>query len=83
MVEPDGRSTSSLFESSTMLNRFGLAQDDAVDADEPEEAPAGTTKLSTALEEAPVPKMGNLVMNRIDIAKPRWRASAGRLPMTF
>ena len=36
------RSTSSLFDTSTMLNRFGLAQDDAVDADEPEEAPAGS-----------------------------------------
>ena len=55
------RSTSSLFESSTMLNRFGLAQDDAVDADEPEEAPAeATTSSSTA---------------RKRLRRPRWAAS--------
>ena len=66
------RSTSSLFESSTMLNRFGLAQDDAVDANEPEEAPAGSDdELVDGSKEAPVPKMGSFeVMNRtIDIAQ--------------
>ena len=66
------RSTSSLFESSMMLNRVGLGQDDAADADEPEEAPPGSDdELVDSSKEAPVPKMGSFeVMNRtIDIAQ--------------
>jgi NTE family protein len=58
------RSTSSLFESTTMLNRFGLAADDA-DGDSSED------ELIDSAKEEPVPKMGSFeVMNRtIDIAQ--------------
>ncbi|OBA98964.1 esterase [Mycobacteriaceae bacterium 1482268.1] len=64
------RSTSSLFESSTMLNRFGIA---AEDADGEEVAPVDTNddELVDTAKEAAVPKMGSFeVMNRtIDIAQ--------------
>ena len=69
------RSTSSLFESGTMLNRFGLAQDDTDDPDdagEADEAPADSdNELVDSSKEASVPKMGSFeVMNRtIDIAQ--------------
>ena len=60
------RSTSSLFESSTVLNRFGLAVDDGEEAE-----PVGDDELADASREASVPKMGSFeVMNRtIDIAQ--------------
>jgi NTE family protein len=64
------RSTSSLFESSTMLNRFGLVQDDV---DEPGVDPESEAddELVDSGKEAPVPRMGSFeVMNRtIDIAQ--------------
>ena len=66
------RSTSSLFESNTMLNRFGLAQDDAEDADQADEASADSDdELVDSSKEAAVPKLGSFeVMNRtIDIAQ--------------
>lgn len=66
------RSTSSLFESSTMLNRFGLAQDDS-DADGVELAAVSDSddQLVDSAKEVPVPKLGSFeVMNRtIDIAQ--------------
>ncbi len=60
------RSTSSLFESSTMLNRFGLAPDDGEEGD-----PVGEDEGIDNSKEASVPKMGSFeVMNRtIDIAQ--------------
>jgi NTE family protein len=63
------RSTSSLFESSTMLNRFGLAQED-VEGAEPLEADSDDELVDSA-KESPVPKLGSFeVMNRtIDIAQ--------------
>ena len=64
------RSTSSLFESSTMLNRFGLVQDDG---DEPGVDPESEAddELVDSSKEASVPRMGSFeVMNRtIDIAQ--------------
>ncbi len=64
------RSTSSLFESSTMLNRFGLVQEDG---DEPGEEPESDAddELVDSAKETPVPQMGSFeVMNRtIDIAQ--------------
>ena len=64
------RSTSSLFESSTMLNRFGLVQDDG---DEPGVDPESEAddELVDSGKEASVPRMGSFeVMNRtIDIAQ--------------
>jgi NTE family protein len=64
------RSTSSLFESSTMLNRFGLVQDDTDDAQADAE-PASDDELVDSSKEAAVPKLGSFeVMNRtIDIAQ--------------
>ena len=64
------RSTSSLFESSTMLNRFGLAQEDGDDV-EPEPDSDNADELVDGAKEASVPKMGSFeVMNRtIDIAQ--------------
>jgi NTE family protein len=65
------RSTSSLFESSTMLNRFGPASDDAVDDAEPVSESDSDDELVDSGREAAVPKMGSFeVMNRtIDIAQ--------------
>jgi NTE family protein len=65
------RSTSSLFESSTMLNRFGLASDDADDDAEPVSESDSDDELVDSGREAAVPKMGSFeVMNRtIDIAQ--------------
>ncbi|OBK79486.1 patatin-like phospholipase family protein [Mycobacterium sp. 1274761.0] len=62
------RSTSSLFESGTMLNRFGAAADEG-DADEPTDS--SDDELVDGTKEAAVPKMGSFeVMNRtIDIAQ--------------
>jgi NTE family protein len=64
------RSTSSLFESSTMLNRFGLVQDEGDEPGEDAESEADDELVDSA-KEAPVPKMGGFeVMNRtIDIAQ--------------
>ena len=64
------RSTSSLFESSTMLNRFGLVQDDGDEADVDPESEADD-ELVDSSKEASVPRMGSFeVMNRtIDIAQ--------------
>jgi NTE family protein len=61
------RSTSSLFESSTMLNRFGAVQDEDDDG-EPSDS---DDELVDSAKEEPVPKMGGFeVMNRtIDIAQ--------------
>ena len=63
------RSTSSLFESSTMLNRFGLVTDDA-DGVDPMESDSDDELVDSG-KESPVPKMGSFeVMNRtIDIAQ--------------
>jgi NTE family protein len=60
------RSTSSLFESSTMLSRFGAAQDEGDEAE-----PVGDDDLVEDARETSVPKMGSFeVMNRtIDIAQ--------------
>ena len=60
------RSTSSLFESSTMLSRFGATQDEGDEAE-----PVGDDDLVDDAREASVPKMGSFeVMNRtIDIAQ--------------
>jgi NTE family protein len=65
------RSTSSLFESSTMLNRFGLASDDADDDAEPDRQTDSDDELVDSGKEAAVPRMGSFeVMNRtIDIAQ--------------
>jgi NTE family protein len=65
------RSTSSLFESSTMLNRFGPASDDADDDAEPVSESDRDDELVDSGREAAVPKMGSFeVMNRtIDIAQ--------------
>jgi NTE family protein len=70
------RSTSSLFESGTMLNRFGLVQDDAdgaadLDDAEPVSESDSDDELVDGGKETPVPKMGSFeVMNRtIDIAQ--------------
>jgi NTE family protein len=67
------RSTSSLFESSTMLNRFGLAQDDTdgVDGAEPAVESDSDDELVDSGKGTPVPKLGSFeVMNRtIDIAQ--------------
>jgi NTE family protein len=64
------RSTSSLFESSTMLNRFGLAPDEADDAESVSESDSDEELVDSA-KETPVPKLGSFeVMNRtIDIAQ--------------
>ncbi len=64
------RSTSSLFESGTMLNRFGVAPDEAADA-EPVNESDSDDELVDSGKESPVPKMGSFeVMNRtIDIAQ--------------
>ncbi|WNG91884.1 patatin-like phospholipase family protein [Mycobacterium sp. ITM-2016-00318] len=64
------RSTSSLFESSTMLNRFGLAPDEADDAESVIESDSDEELVDSA-KETPVPKLGSFeVMNRtIDIAQ--------------
>jgi NTE family protein len=64
------RSTSSLFESSTMLNRFGLAPDEADEADSAIESDSDEELVDSA-KETPVPKLGSFeVMNRtIDIAQ--------------
>src|SRR6185312_13525819 len=66
------RSTSSLFESSTMLNRFGLAQDDADGADGLEAVESDSDdELVDSGKGSPVPRLGSFeVMNRtIDIAQ--------------
>ncbi len=65
------RSTSSLFESNTMLNRFGLAGDDAEDADQTDTGTDSDDELVDSSKEAAVPKLGSFeVMNRtIDIAQ--------------
>jgi NTE family protein len=65
------RSTSSLFESSTMLNRFGLASDDAGDDTERDRQTDSDEELVDSGKEAAVPRMGSFeVMNRtIDIAQ--------------
>jgi NTE family protein len=65
------RSTSSLFESSTMLNRFGPASDDADDDAEPDRQTDSDDELVDSGKEAAVPRMGSFeVMNRtIDIAQ--------------
>ena len=64
------RSTSSLFESSTMLNRFGLVQDDGDDPGVDPESEADDELVDSG-KEASVPRMGSFeVMNRtIDIAQ--------------
>lgn len=64
------RSTSSLFESSTLLNRFGLAQEDGEES-EPDPEADTVGELVDGTKEASVPKMGSFeVMNRtIDIAQ--------------
>ena len=64
------RSTSSLFESSTMLNRFGLAQEDA-DAGDSDPSGDSGDELVDGSKEASVPRLGSFeVMNRtIDIAQ--------------
>ena len=60
------RSTSSLFESGTMLSRLGAAQEDADDVE-----PDRDDELVDSSKEVSVPKMGSFeVMNRtIDIAQ--------------
>jgi NTE family protein len=65
------RSTSSLFESSTMLNRFGLASDDADDDTAQDRQTDSDDELVDSGKEAAVPRMGSFeVMNRtIDIAQ--------------
>lgn len=65
------RSTSSLFESSTMLNRFGAGQDDGDDDAQPVTETDSDDELLDSSKEDTVPKMGNFeVMNRtIDIAQ--------------
>jgi len=62
------RSTSSLFESGTMLSRLGAAQEDDDDA---ESSAEGDDDLVDSTKEASVPRMGSFeVMNRtIDIAQ--------------
>ncbi len=69
------RSTSSLFESSTMLNKFSPSQDGADDVAPdltgPHDEPGSGDELGDGTKEAAVPKMGSFeVMNRtIDIAQ--------------
>jgi len=64
------RSTSSLFESNTMLNRFAVVQDDGDEHDVDPESEADD-ELVDSSKEASVPRMGSFeVMNRtIDIAQ--------------
>lgn len=64
------RSTSSLFESNTMLNRFGAVPDDTEDAGPVGETGSGEELVDSG-KEAVVPKLGAFeVMNRtIDIAQ--------------